>query len=204
MKKFIKSLIAVSMVIALPGLVAVTEAGDLKTGTLVGKIEGNLGRKGQNAVVYLRGVTGNYEPAQKPAVLDQKRKVFIPHVLAVQKGQKVHFKASDPFTHNVHLYWGRRSMFNKSQPPDSMTEWVPPRKGEYLILCNIHSEMSAFVLVFNHPFFCQVASSQFKIENIPEGTYTLVVVRDVRGKLKELHWEVTIKGGEINTVSIQL
>ncbi len=46
-------------------------------------------------------------------------------------------------------------------------------------------------------------SSQFKIQDVPEGTYTLVAVRDVRGKLVEREKEIIIKAGETNAVSIK-
>ncbi len=168
----------------------------------MGKIEVSRGKKGENTVVYLEGVQGNYTAPSELAVLNQDGKVFKPHLLPVQRGQTVRFKNSDPFNHNVHLYWRKRSMFNQSQVPGSDTDWTPPRTGEHVILCNIHSEMSAFLLAFNHPFFASVDSSEFKIEGIPEGTYTLVAVRDVEGDLKEKETEVTIKGGETTRINI--
>ena len=198
MKKLIQLLIAVS-VAALLGSVA----GAAANGTLAGKVEVAKGKKGQNTVVYLKGVQGEYTPPSEPAVLNQKNKVFIPHLLPLQRGQAVRFKNSDTLTHNVHLYWGKRSMLNKSQAPNSYDDWTPKRTGEHLILCNIHQEMMAALLVFDHPFFASIDSSEFKIESIPEGTYTLVAVREVKGKLKEKTTEVTIKGGETTKVAIQ-
>lgn len=203
MKNFSKLLTVLGSIVALLSLVAGTAIGVVPSGTLAGKILVTKGKKSENTIVYLKGVEGNYEPPQNPAVLDQKGKVFTPHLLPVQKGQTVRFNNSDPLTHNVHLYWGRRSMLNRSQPPNSSFDWTPPRTGEYLILCNMHPEMMAVLLVFNHPFFSAVPSSEFKIDNIPEGTYTLVGVREVRGKLKEQETEVSIKAGETARVTIK-
>ena len=197
MKKFTKLLTAITAV-ALLGPVA----GAAANGTLVGKVEVTRGKKDQNMVVYLKGVQGKYEPPSEPAVLNQDGKVFKPHLLPVQRGQTVRFKNSATLAHNVHLYWGKRSMFNKSQAPNSYDDWTPKRTGEHLILCNIHPEMMAALLVFDHPFYSEV-SSEFTIENVPEGTYTLVAVRDVKGKLKEKTTEVTIKGGETTEITIQ-
>jgi len=182
------------------------------TGVLIGEIEltSHLG-PAQNLAVYLKGVKGIYDLQHPAAVLNQEDKVFVPHLLPVQKGQKVLFKNNDPLTHNVHVYWGKRSMFNLVQGIDSNHEWVPQRTGKHVILCNIHPEMSAFLLVLDHPFFAIVdspqdskeKSSQFKIEEVPEGTYTLVAVSDVRGKLVEREKEITIKAGETNAVTIK-
>ncbi len=182
------------------------------TGVLIGEIEltRDVGPS-QNLAVYLKGITGIYDLQHPTAVIDQEDKVFVPHLLPVQKGQKVLFKNSDPLTHNVHVYWGKRSMFNVVQGIDGDHEWIPQRTGQHVILCNIHTEMSAFLLVLDHPFFAIVdfpenpkkTSSQFKIQDIPEGTYTLVAVRDVRGKLVEREKEIMIKAGETTAVSIK-
>lgn len=199
MKKVIQWLVAIT---SLAILVAGLASGQPPTGTLLGRIEVTKGNKQENTVVYLRGVKGSFPVPQEPAVMDQKGNVFTPHLLAVQRGQRVLFKNGDPHTHNVHLFWGNRSMFNQSQPPGSEIDWTPPRTGEYPILCNIHPEMSAFLLVFDHPFFSAVPASQFQMENIPEGNYTLVAVRDVRGELKERETEVTLKSGQTTEVSV--
>ena len=219
MKKRIKLLklwiltVSLTASISTVGLARILLPNNTNTGVLIGEID--LARDGyprQNLAVYLKGVTGVYDLRHPVAVINQEDKVFIPHLLPIQKGQKVLFKNSDPLSHNVHVYWGRRSMFNVVQGIDSNHEWVPQRIGQYVILCNIHTEMSAFLLVLDHPFFAIVdspedskrTSSQFKIQDVPEGTYTLVVVRDVRGKLVEREKEIIIKAGETKAVSIKL
>lgn len=190
---------------AFQGSLPVSSAAELPTaGTLVGKIVLTNRRKGnEGTIVYLRGIQGNFQPAQKMAAIDQKRKVFMPHVLPVQKGATVRFFNSDPFTHNAHVYWDAHSMYNQAQPPQGSSDWTPPRTGEYVVLCNIHPEMSAFLVVLDHPFFALVVASEFKIENIPVGTYTLVAVRDVRGELKGQETQVTIKSGETTSVALK-
>ncbi len=203
MKRQTKFITVLGIAIALSGLLAATAIGEAASGTLVGKLIVTKGDKSQNTVVYLKGVKGTYEPPQVPVLLDQQRKVFVPHLVPLQRGQAVRFKNSDPLTHNVHVYWERLSMLNQAQPPNSSFDWTPPRAGEYLILCNIHPEMMAAILVFNHPFFSDVRSSEFKIDNIPQGTYTLVAVRDVRGKLKEQEMEVSVRAGETAVVTIE-
>ncbi len=211
--KFIKLwILAVSLSVSLSAVgFAMIFPNSSNTGLLIGEIDLTRDGSGQNLAVYLKGITGIYDLQHPTAVIDQEDKVFIPHLLPVQKGQKVIFKNSDPLSHNVHVYWGRRSMFNSVQGIESSQEWVPPRTGQYVILCNIHTEMSAFLLVLDHPFFAIVdlpedsngTSSQFKIQDIPEGTYTLVAVRDVRGKLVEREQEIMIKAGETTAVSIK-
>ncbi|MDA2926287.1 carboxypeptidase regulatory-like domain-containing protein [Acidobacteria bacterium AH-259-G07] len=205
-RKMIRKLIKMSIAVSsLTLLLTVSLLADSRTGTLTGKIQLTRGRKDENSIVYLKGIKGQFALPQAVAVLDQKGKRFIPHLLPVQKGQRVVFGNSDSFSHNVHLYWGRRSMFNQVQGIKGTSEWSPPRTGEYLILCDLHREMSAFALVFDHPFFAIVdhpSPGEFKIGNVPPGTYTLVVVQDVKGKLKKREQEVTVIAGQTNTVEI--
>ena len=43
------------------------------------------------------------------------------------------------------------------------------------VFCDIHSHMSAFILVFSHPFFAVTdADGRYRIDNVPPGTYKLV------------------------------
>ncbi len=43
------------------------------------------------------------------------------------------------------------------------------------LLCNVHSEMSGFIVVSPTPYFAQTDSAgNFKIDNIPDGKYTVV------------------------------
>ena len=182
---------------------------DSKGGVLTGTLEFTAGT-GENVVMVLEGISGDYEAPERVAVMDQKDEEFLPRLLSVQKGQPVKFTNNDPFTHNVHLFRGRRSLFNIAQGIRGQNDWTAPRSGEYLVLCDIHRKMSAFILVYDHPFFTTVtlqgsAASQFEIENIPGGTYTLVMVREGerKGMLQRKEQEVTIAAGKTTTVSVQ-
>jgi plastocyanin len=189
------------------------QSGNFKGGVLTGTIELTESASATNKeiTVYLKEVQGDYEASERVAVMDQEDQVFVPHLLVVQKGQTVKFENSDPFTHNVHLYSGRRSLFNVSQGIKGQSDWAAPRAGEYLVRCNIHRKMSAFILVVDHPFFTTIehqsstAAPQFKFEDIPEGAYTLVVARyvEAKGKLERQEQEVTIAPGKITTVNLR-
>ena len=49
------------------------------------------------------------------------------------------------------------------------------RPGIVRVFCDIHSHMSAFILVFNHPFFAiSDADGRYRIENVPPGNYSAV------------------------------
>ena len=57
-----------------------------------------------NVTVYLQDMDGKSTGASAaPAVLDQKGCLYTPTILAVQTGQKLVVKNSDPCIHNVHI-----------------------------------------------------------------------------------------------------
>jgi plastocyanin len=203
------STLGVSLLLVAPFILGEDSKGGVLTGAL--EFTAGTGALNENVVVYLEGISGDYEAPQRVAVMDQEDEEFVPRLLSVQKGQPVKFRNSDPFTHNVHLYRGRRSLFNIAQGIRGQNDWTAPRSGEYLVLCDIHRKMSAFILVYDHPFFTTVnrqgstAVSPFKIENIPGGTYTLVMVREEerKGRLKRKEQEVTIAAGKTTTVNVR-
>src|SRR5215472_16094648 len=64
-----------------------------------------VGSKGELAdvVVSVQGISGKSGGASaQPAVLDQKGCEYSPQILAVQTGQKITVKNSDPVLHNIH------------------------------------------------------------------------------------------------------
>jgi hypothetical protein len=53
------------------------------------------------------------------------------------------------------------------------------RPGVVRVFCDIHSHMSAFVLVFAHRFFATTdTEGRYRIDNVPAGAYTLVAWND--------------------------
>src|SRR5437867_1672743 len=64
-----------------------------------------VGPKGElaNVFVTLKGISGKSTGASAPpVVLDQKGCLYVPQILAIQTGQKLVARNSDPVGHNVH------------------------------------------------------------------------------------------------------
>ena len=56
------------------------------------------------------------------------------------------------------------------------------RPGIVRVFCDIHSHMSAFILVFSHPFFAMTdADGRYRIDNVPPGTYNVDRLERRRG-----------------------
>ena len=146
-----------------------------QAGTISGKVAGDSG----NSVVYVEKVAGKTSPApEKPAVMDQKGLRFLPHVLAIQQGTTVTFQNSDTVAHNA--FWpsisgNKKLAHNLGTWPQGQTKSFQfDNPGTAALLCNVHPEMSAYIVVSPSPYFASTDSSgNYKIENVPDGKYTV-------------------------------
>ena len=132
----------------------------------------------RRAVVYLETAPSSAfeEPRVKRARIDQRNETFVPHLLAITVGTTVDFPNNDITYHNVFS-------FSKAKPFDlgryaagrskSVTFDQP---GIVRVFCDIHSHMSAFVLVFSHRFFAVTDDrGNYVIDDVPPGTYVVSV-----------------------------
>jgi hypothetical protein len=100
--------------------------------------------------------------------------VYLPHLLVVVQGQKVIFQSEDPELHNVYARGPKRMAFNDAILPKMKTEKVLGDLGPIHLTCNIHKEMSAWVLVLQNPYFTKPdKSGGFKIDGLKPGSYTV-------------------------------
>jgi plastocyanin len=132
----------------------------------------------RRAVVYLEsapsGAFEAFEPAR--ARMDQRNETFIPHVLAVTAGTLVDFPNNDSTYHNV-FSLSRAKRFDLGRYARGRSKSVRfDRPGIVRVFCDIHSHMSAYVLVFSHPYHATSdPDGRYRIDNIPTGTYTVTV-----------------------------
>jgi len=130
-----------------------------------------------DVVVYLKGVPSTSTGASAPpVVLDQKGCLYVPQILAVQTGQKVVVKNSDPCVHNVHTKPTANAEGNQVQMPGGADLTFTFDKPEPFLKfqCDVHPWMFAWVSVFDHPYFAiSGADGKFTIKNVPPGKYTL-------------------------------
>jgi plastocyanin len=110
------------------------------------------------------------------AVLQQKNKMFEPHLLVVTKGSTVEFPNRDPWFHNVFsLFNGKRFDLGLYEAGTSRTVHFD-REGVSYIFCNIHPEMSAVVVVLASQYFAVPnKQGEFSIASVPVGRYMLHV-----------------------------
>ncbi len=139
----------------------------------------------RRSVVYLeqapRGAFDDLAGAR--ARINQINEQFVPRVLAITTGTTVDFPNSDRIYHNVFSLSKPRTFDLGRYAAGSSRAVRFDRPGIVRVFCDIHSHMSAWVLVFNHPFFATTDDDgRYAIPNVPPGTYTLVV------------WHETLRG----------
>src|SRR6266496_6592443 len=153
-------------------------------------------KAGGQSVVVLESVAAKPSPAPTQTVtLDQRGMKFNPSLLVIQQGTTVEFRNSDTVSHNV--FWPNISGNKKlghnlgtaSSGQSQRFKFDSP--GNVQILCNIHPEMSANIVVSPSPYFAQTdAAGAYSITNVPEGAYKATAWHN--GKATTV--SVTVKG----------
>jgi plastocyanin len=177
------------LMVVFTGLSMVAWAGDIS-----GKVTGMNGK----SVVYVDGIAGKTFPA--PAdhpVVNQKGLMFLPHVTVIQQGATVEFLNSDNVAHNA--FWS--SIGGDKKAGHNLGTWPKGEKrpftftkpGVVPVLCNVHPEMTAFVIVSPTPYFAETdESGNYSIKGVPDGTYTVTAWHEgARNQSKP----VTVSGG---------
>ncbi len=167
----VKAAIAVSMTVALAGA---GRANEIK-----GKVSVQGIKSAEHIAVYVDVIPDKkFEAPKDHVVIDQRKMAFIPHVVAVQLGTTVEFLNSDPVGHNV--YWP--SVSGNKKLSHNLGTWPKGKKkpfqfndpGVASLLCNVHPEMSGYVVVVPTPYFAVTdKDGNFEIKNVPVGKYTL-------------------------------
>ena len=174
-----------------------------------GKIAGTVKAKGlrtpSDILVYLaKGPELSVDLSQAKFVMDQQNLTFIPHVLPVPVGATVYFPNNDQVDHNV-FSLSRTKKFNLgSYKPGQAQSVVFDKPGIVELRCDVHAEMSAFILVLKNPFWSVTddkgrfeipAINQLKHTNIkgvtqlPPGEY---VIKTWHAKLKNKKTKVVV------------
>ena len=191
MKKYLYQVLALSFLLLSFG--ALELAGEIK-----GKVTVHGLRSAGDIAVYVDAIPGKtFTPPAKSPVADQKNMTFVPHVLVVLKGTNVQFLNSDPVGHNV--YWP--SISGNKKLAHNMGTWSQGQEKAFTfndlgvapLLCNVHPEMSGYVVVVPTPYFAVTdKEGNFEIKDVPDGSYTLKTWSEVG---KPASQSVSVSGG---------
>jgi plastocyanin len=156
----------------------------------------------KNVVVYLKDVAFRGALPAATGELRQEHETFVPHVLAVTKGSAVDFPNDDPIFHNVFSLSSAATFDLRRYPRGQSRRQTFPKAGLVKVYCNIHSHMSATILVMDNPYFTIPAlDGGFELKNVPAGEYTLVGWHERVGERRS---RVRVERGKATTIDLSL
>jgi plastocyanin len=154
----------------------------------------------RNVVVYIKDAVYKGALATNRIELRQEHETFIPHTIAITRGSSVDFPNGDPFFHNV-FSLSRAANFNLGRYARGLTrgrDFAKP--GTVKVYCDIHSHMSATILVFDHPYFAIPSlDGSFALPAVPSGTYTLVGWHERVGERTE---RIVVEAGKETSIEL--
>jgi plastocyanin len=164
-----------NLIVLLPIVTLVAQGGDI-----TGKVSGGKGI----SVVYVEAIPGKtFPPPAKPLEMDQKSLLFQPHLLVAPVGATVEFLNSDKVAHNI--FWpainGNKKLGHNlgTWPTGEKRAFKFETPGIVPLLCNVHPEMSGFIIVTPTPFYAESdASGSYKIADVPNGSYSVTAWRE--------------------------
>lgn len=153
-------------------------------------------------VVYLKDATAAGNLPISTAEIRQEHESFSPRVVAITRGSTVNFPNFDPFFHNVFSLSGAANFDLGRYPTGKSRSREFTKAGIVKVFCHIHSQMSATIVVFDHPHFTTPdTDGTFTLPNVPPGTYTLVGWHERVGEQKS---SITVVAGRSVHADISL
>jgi plastocyanin len=166
-----KAAVAATIMLALAG---VTWSNEIK-----GKVSVQGIKSAENIAVYVDVIAGKkFDAPAQHVLIDQRKMTFAPRVTVVLQGTTADFLNSDPVGHNV--YWP--SISGNKKLSHNLGTWPKGEKksfqfndlGVASLLCNVHPEMSGYVVIVSTPYFAVTdKEGSFEIKDVPPGAYTL-------------------------------
>ncbi len=103
-----------------------------------------------------------------------KDKTFVPRVAVVPVDGSVLFPNQDPVFHNVFSVSGANRFDLDLYKKPKSGAWVFRHPGLVRVYCNIHPQMSAYVLVRDNPFWARPSEGgSFEIQDVPPGAWVV-------------------------------
>lgn len=137
-----------------------------------------------------------------PAVLDQKKCTYEPHIVVMQPGDLT-VTTEDPVPHNVHSYSEANRTYNESMNPLNRQLTLHFARPERITFkCDLHGWMQAFIIVAANPYYTVTKGrGSFELRDVPPGTYQLKVWQETLGEGTQ---SVTVEAVKTTKVILRL
>jgi plastocyanin len=187
------------IVMAAIGLTAVDASA---AGTVQGTLKSALPQSIVDTVVYKEKVDASFPAPATYETMDQKRLVFIPHVLPILKETVVEFLKSDQVRHNV-FSPSQEKYDTETWPMEKPQDRTFDKVGVHIQQCNVHEEMEGTIVMLLNPFFGLIKKhGAFEIANVQPVTYVLKAWQEKLTK-KQLQ-KITVVDNQTTTVTFTL
>lgn len=114
-------------------------------------------------------------PVGLSIALDQVKKQFVPHVLAIQAGTTLYFPNSDNIRHQVYSFSDAKRFELKLYAGKTAAPVLFDQPGVVVLGCNIHDWMSAYLYVLATPYFAMTDKAGRAVIQAPPAHYTLKI-----------------------------
>ena len=140
----------------------------------------------RNVVIFVSGRRPAAPPAPMRAKIVQKDEEFVPQLTVVTVGSTVDFPNEDPFFHNV-FSLSKAHTFDLGRYASGRSRAETLAKpGLVKVFCHLHSQMTASIMVLDHPWFTTPADDgTFALDDVPAGDLTLVAWHERIGERRE-------------------
>lgn len=133
------------------------------------------------AVVWIEKIDS--APAKAgTATIVQRDMRFLPHITVLSVGSTLVFKNEDPSIHGVKSEAGPLKNFRAVMTPKKkLLQVAVTSTGVSELLCDIHAQMNAFVIVVNGggPHAISDHQGAYRLENLPEPPFTVKVWHEI-------------------------
>jgi hemoglobin len=154
-------------------------------------------------LVMLYPASGKFaKRTPKKRIMEQRRKTFLPHLLAIPPGSNVAFPNFDSVYHNVFSLSPSQpfdiGLYKDGQSRDMRFD----KPGLVRLGCNVHAKMAAFIFVIDAPAYVPLqGAAEFNFRSLPSGKYKARVWSE-RSK-EPVEQEIKLKDG-VNTIDFDV
>ena len=156
----------------------------------------------RNVIVSLKGVAARGALRPMRETIRQEGEVFSPRVVSVTRGSTVDFPNGDPVFHNV-FSLSSAAAFDLGRYPQGRSKSATFGKaGIVKVYCHLHSQMSATILVLDHPYFTTPdLDGRFTLTDVPVGAYQIAGWHE---RVGERTVQVSVVAGKTTAVELSL